>query len=44
MEIHWNYCADKDGTKLLLVNGRVYKVKNLDEAFDLLQRFIAGGT
>jgi hypothetical protein len=28
---------DRDG--LLLVNGRVYRVKNFDEALDLLEEF-----
>ena len=39
MEIQWNYCAVKEGGGLLLVNGKVYRVKNLEEALDLLERF-----
>ena len=39
MGIHWNYCVSQDGDGLLLVNGKVYRVKSLEEALDLLEKF-----
>ena len=39
MEINWSYCVAEDGDGLLLVNGKVYRVNNIEEALDLLQRF-----
>jgi hypothetical protein len=31
MEIRWKYCTTTDGTGLLIINGKVYKVRTLDE-------------
>ena len=40
MEIHWSYCVAEDGDGLLLVNGKVYRVKNFEEALGLLEKVL----
>jgi hypothetical protein len=40
MEIRWNYCTTADGTGLLIINGKVYKMRPLDEAISIVQALI----
>ena len=31
MKVEWNYCGDKDDTRILLLNGKAIHVNGFDE-------------
>ena len=39
MEVSWNYYRHK-GSGWLIVNGKTFKVENMDQALELLQKMI----
>jgi hypothetical protein len=39
MDVRWNYYRT-NGSGWLMVNGRTYKAKNMDEAFNMLDRIV----